>query len=750
MSEISSINLSNANLNSIPDKLLSYKDSIIELDLSLNKFTNFIEEVKKLSQLKNLQKLKIDIETGEQAKLVIDSIPSLLFLNNQPTKDDTTPNSTIEHHKNENNNSNMEYSNIADEEFENIFKIIINYYDEFDKNLNDFIEIFNDKVSEQMIILTDENEPAQIQNIKNKLYLCSLVKEYINNLINNNKNNENINLLLTAQKELNFIKNNKQNQLNELLKSQKNNNNIFAISQELILDKKNSLTEKNKKNPDNNIISTIKNNSSYKFKKREKHKNESFNNLIDNNLSNNSELINNFKIKENSQCNTAVKIRNTLNLNKEISLSKKNTRMKDSSYSNSISIGVHETNTKNNNTHYFVYEMDNTNFKSIKFQNEKSNSKMKKIPINRLFSIKAKSKSPIQKILCATDVNLTYLNSSTQKKYSLSGHSKLEKYKSSKNFSFKRKERNFQLSDIFENNREQIIYSKDNIRDMNIKNLIEIINNVYKFRNNRIKKTQEGVYTKSTLEIDLFSYLKAKYGLKNLIIEWYFNIVLAIQKYSKFYSEVCLFALVLRNEIDEGYIQMQKKIKEIVEGILRPIFEYNTNTIDKILRDQKLLTENEWNTIIKFLYGTDENLINLFQGHINVYIDNFINDEEITLKLGRNILLSDFLNQLIFFNLRLRKKYLKNLFNSFKKEDKNRTGILNHRQFKNLIKNFGFIKENVFEEIVNKIIDLADKENSGQITFNDAVESLESFQISGNDGNNITILDKLSKMKLES
>ena len=85
LSEISSINLSNANLNSIPDKLLSYKDSIIELDLSLNKFTNFIEEVKKLSQLKNLQKLKIDIETGEQAKLVIDSIPSLLFLNNQPT-----------------------------------------------------------------------------------------------------------------------------------------------------------------------------------------------------------------------------------------------------------------------------------------------------------------------------------------------------------------------------------------------------------------------------------------------------------------------------------------------------------------------------------------------------------------------------------------------------------------------------------------------------------------------------------------
>lgn len=152
----------------------------------------------------------------------------------------------------------------------------------------------------------------------------------------------------------------------------------------------------------------------------------------------------------------------------------------------------------------------------------------------------------------------------------------------------------------------------------------------------------------------------------------------------------------------------------------------------------------------KILYGADENLINLFQQNINNYIDNFINDEEIISKLGRNILLSDFLNQLIFFNLRLRKKYLKNLFNSFRKEDKNRTGILNHRQFKNLIKNFGFIKENVFEEITNKIIDFADKENSGQITFNDAVESLEFFQISGNDGNNVTILDKLSKMKFEN
>ena len=75
---------------------------------------------------------------------------------------------------------------------------------------------------------------------------------------------------------------------------------------------------------------------------------------------------------------------------------------------------------------------------------------------------------------------------------------------------------------------EQIEKEKLNIRIINLNNLLDIINQVYKIRNSRIQKQKEGVYNKATLEHDLYNYLKSKYGLKKLIIEWNINILFTV------------------------------------------------------------------------------------------------------------------------------------------------------------------------------------------------------------------------------
>ena len=97
-------------------------------------------------------------------------------------------------------------------------------------------------------------------------------------------------------------------------------------------------------------------------------------------------------------------------------------------------------------------------------------------------------------------------------------------------------------------------------------------------------------------------------------------------------------------------------------------------------------------------------------------------------KTGKKILLSDYMNILIYFNLKLRKKYLHNLFVLFSQQDKKRTGIISPESFKTIIKSCKIITdEKKLEEVTKDLIEIADKEGSGQITFNDMVQCLDDF-----------------------
>ena len=107
------------------------------------------------------------------------------------------------------------------------------------------------------------------------------------------------------------------------------------------------------------------------------------------------------------------------------------------------------------------------------------------------------------------------------------------------------------------------------------------------------------------------------------------------------------------------------------------------------------------------------------------------------------------------FNLRLRKKYLKNLVNLFKKQDKERYGFINYDEFKLLIEETGIIEKDKLKEVSDYLIENADREGSGQITFNDVVVCFDNFyldyQNENNNNNNeekIKLLDKINSLNL--
>ena len=314
---------------------------------------------------------------------------------------------------------------------------------------------------------------------------------------------------------------------------------------------------------------------------------------------------------------------------------------------------------------------------------------------------------------------------------------------------FMRSKNDFNNLNIFEDkNNDMILKEKMNPRIISLKNLLDIINQIYKLRSSRIEKQNQGVYNKGTLEQDFYAYLKSRYGLKNLIIEWSINILSSIQAYYEINGEVYLFALILKNELDEDSIEILNKIKTTMNNILNLIYDYNISKIKDIKQNKEFINENEWIAIGNLLYNDDNKMKNQFINEVYSFINKLIKDKKVIEKIDKKILFEDFVNILIIFNMKLRKKYLYNLFVLFSKEDSKKTGIINLENFKQLIKNSDIIKdEKKIEEVTEKLIEILGQEESGQITFTDVVEILENLNLITEKGK-IKFLDKLSNMNL--
>ena len=592
--KVTSLNYSRAKIKSLPKEILDRKDSLIELDISGNNFPDFKSVVNELNQFKKLKKLKINIFTQEQAKTIIDSMPNLEYLNDEPINDDIIPPKEKKQEK-------------------NIIKILDNNYKSVFKKFKEFYKLNKERKDEYKNIIKSFNTKCKELNIKENKSIEKLSNEEIN---------KELILYKVIFNELNKIK-------DELNMNKYNSNSLEELF---------NIMEENEKikNRCNKILNERQNKKDIKEQK-EKHK---------------------------SPKNTIKEKRNK--------------------------IIYHEAKTE---------QCNNINI------NINTNKIMKQDELYGFYD----------------DKNLVNL---------------LLKSKSE-----------FNALNIFDDqNNDIIIKEKINTRILNLNNLLEIINQTYKIRNSRIEKQKEGFYNKGTLEQDLYTYLKSKYGLKKLIIEWNMNIISSIQAYYKINGEVFLFALLLKNELDEESIEILNKIKRTVNNILNIIYDYNINKISKIKQNKEFINENEWKAISTCLYSDDDFLKEKFINEVEQYINNIIKRKDLIEKTGQKILYEDFINLLIIFNMKLRKMYLHNLFNLFTKEDKKKIGIIYIDNFKQIIRNSGIIKdEQKLEDVIEKLVEIIDIEGSGQITFSDCVQCLDKLDLITEEGK-IKFLDKLSNI----
>ena len=682
MSEtITSIDLSNKGLTEIPEELLEHKDTLEILDISNNNFTDLKPIAEFLSQFPKLINLNIDLESEEDALLILKSIQNLKILNQQATDEENEDENNNDNNNNNNGNDiNNKNELIKEENDKPLRQSELNENNENENNklneklddnqmeipevqnasLQSEINNFNDIVSN--IKKVYENKPDEVNKFSDEFqdFLKNKI-DYINQMVNTNtaKYLYSLNVYQSKLDIYSFLN----QKINSILKELSSSNNF---------------------NNSNLIIDSLEKIEQFRTE------NEKIINSIVNKMNKGITELNTNRKNDNNELNKQLK-----SLNEELNKLKKKNK---------------------------EYEMTT---KTLQMENKSLNEK------NKLLK-KDNDKLSGNLFRRANRMIRTETNGNKENN---------EFLPDSKNNNI------FDIKSLFENPHEKITLSQNNSRVLAKNTLIELINDIYKNKIISDKKNMESKIPKFTMEQHLFNYLKSKYGLKKLIVEWSIKILNGIKLYSKENAEICLFGLLLRNELDENYsIQILNKIKETVKKLIKELVN-NFQKYENIINGNTYMDETLWKTIANILYKDDIKFIEQLIQKIEDFIESKIENVELLIQMGKKILFNDFLNLVIMFNLNIRKNYLENLVEMFREVDDGRYGIITGEGFVEIIQRANLYNQDNIESKVQRLLEIVDENEFNNIRFTDVVDAFDKEYVEDENGKKIKILDKIALAK---
>ena len=149
-------------------------------------------------------------------------------------------------------------------------------------------------------------------------------------------------------------------------------------------------------------------------------------------------------------------------------------------------------------------------------------------------------------------------------------------------------------------------------KSMSLIQLKETIEEIYDNKKIFDQKCKKNKAARESMEQYLYLFFKQRFGLNNIVIEWVTGLIESLRIYSSEDSDVALFALILRNEVDEEFANIQSQIKGTIEEILLNLIETNNphkskKVINKMMADKKkgIISESLALEIVNTMY-TDE------------------------------------------------------------------------------------------------------------------------------------------------
>lgn len=287
---------------------------------------------------------------------------------------------------------------------------------------------------------------------------------------------------------------------------------------------------------------------------------------------------------------------------------------------------------------------------------------------------------------------------------------------------------------------------KTQTRTLTLKQLKDIINDIYNSKVKYDQKCEESKLPRETMEQFMYTYLNQRYGLKNLIIEWVAAIINGIKNYLKEDHDVALFGKILKNECDEEFRYIQMHVKDTLIGLLKTLLKErfplkSESEINRMMKQIQsgVLEEWQWRSIIEKMYDPndyeilEQKFIQVIQdkktkNYYDAFSDNkkLTREEQLIRKQQRDyekLPFEDFQKIILDFQLKEHEKFLEKFIVIFKSIDTDNNGVINEDEFRDLISSMDVIQN---EEEVNYLLQVIDPYNNQQMTFSELVHLFSS------------------------
>ena len=748
-SKIVSLDLSTNNLTKIPDNL-SHLTNLEKLDLINNLFEDYESVGRALSSLPKLIDLKIDLNTQENAFLILSQLPKLLFLNGKSTTDDDDD----DKNQLDLNDTETDKSSLKNEipNFNSVTNRITEILEQRNEKTDEFYVEFQGILKAQIDCINslDDNVPnyvysSFIQQAKVEIY--SYLQNKILNMINTKVDYLLINLLNEVNQyikkilgeTIQIIKNMhpKFEEIEKMYKNEVNQrdikiNELSKQIQYLNQTKNKSSFSNNEKfnlKPQANApINKSNYNYNYNYEISQRSKSPPEYNITNNNENSN------FSISYNDETKKILDNLNQPVSNKEVK--KTNNNIQNMTFNNNKNVYNNipvKNNNNNSNNNNINNNISVNNKKSSNNSNYNSNKVSARKESSEISYIKNRNNKNSNSVL---NTNNNFLNEPS-----------ISYQPSISNLS--------QYSNITNANPKDLktVIGPISKKDISIRQLLETINDIYNSKLESDKKLTQNKQQKLTMEQFLYHYLNNKYGLKNLVIEYASGIIQGIRDFSKKNSEVMLFGKILRNEIEEQEILIIAKLKETIHEFLtyyyQSKFQYKSkNEIDNLVKKCKigLLNDEQWKNIVAFLFSDNENDLNNLMEKIQKYIDKQNNTIENNQKYGNSISYQKFIQLVIDYQIKIRSIYLKKFNSIFKIVDNDHDGIITDYEFIKLVEmsNVYSSKEEL-EMKTQMMLKELDKYSNRIIIYNDIINLWnKEMTVDEMTGEKLSLLDKLS------
>ena len=303
--------------------------------------------------------------------------------------------------------------------------------------------------------------------------------------------------------------------------------------------------------------------------------------------------------------------------------------------------------------------------------------------------------------------------------------------------------------------------------------LLQLIDEIYRSKSISNQKCEEVGKPIETMEQHLYVFLNQKFGLKSLTIEYASAIIKGIKDYSNSNSEICLFGMILRNELEENTINILNQIKIVMNDTLQYFLSEkypskNAGEINDLVNECKkgFVDEDIWNKIIECFFLKDNNAFENVKNKIYNYIERVLKksndfmskkpDFDMTREekgfveemrnYPRKITFYDLLNILLDYHIRTRSNYLTNFKSYFNKYDTNNDGILSKKELILFIRELNLFDESVVNENIDLLLrKLPNCEKYNSFSFSEVLALFDKEKIINEKGEEISLLDAIAK-----